>query len=85
MARLFSETLRENMLLGADAGEAEIKAAVRAAVLEPDIAAMPAGLETAVGPRGVRRSGGKDGRVEAAGRLEELLERSEELRQLMRG
>ncbi len=66
VARLFSESLRENITLGAAAGEAELAAAVRAAVLEPDLGAMPAGLETVVGPRGVRLSGGQVQRAAAA-------------------
>lgn len=66
VARLFSETLRENIVLGAPAGAAEVAAALRLAVLEPDLAAMPAGLETVVGPRGVRLSGGQVQRAAAA-------------------
>lgn len=65
-ARLFSETLRENIALGAAAGEAELAAAVRDAALEPDLATMPEGLETLVGPRGVRLSGGQVQRAAAA-------------------
>jgi len=66
VARLFSETLRENILLGAPASEAELAAALRLARLEPDVAAMPAGLATVVGPRGVRLSGGQVQRSAAA-------------------
>ena len=66
VARLFSETLRENILLGAEATEEQLVAALRAAVLEPDLATMPAGLATVVGPRGVRLSGGQVQRTAAA-------------------
>jgi ATP-binding cassette subfamily B protein len=66
VARLFSETLRENILLGAEADQEQLAAALRAAVLEPDLATMPAGLETVVGPRGVRLSGGQVQRSAAA-------------------
>ncbi len=66
VARLFSDPLRENILLGLPAGAAELDAAVRAAVLEPDLAAMPEGLATLVGPRGVRLSGGQVQRAAAA-------------------
>ena len=55
---LFSESLRENILLGLDADDAMLAQAVRAAVLEPDLAQLDNGLETVVGPRGVRLSGG---------------------------
>jgi ATP-binding cassette subfamily B protein len=43
-----------------------VAVAVRLAVLEPDLALMPGGLETVVGPRGVRLSGGQVQRAAAA-------------------
>jgi ATP-binding cassette, subfamily B, bacterial len=69
--RLFSTTLRENISMGAsngDEGEATspLQAAVRQAVLEPDVAALEHGLDTVVGPRGVRLSGGQVQRSAAA-------------------
>ncbi len=64
--RLFSATLRENLLLGLERRDDELMEAVRAAQLEPDLAAMPAGLDTAVGPLGVRLSGGQVQRTAAA-------------------
>lgn len=64
--RLFSETLRENLLLGCAAGEAALAAAVRAAVLEDDVAVFERGLETQVGPRGVKLSGGQVQRAATA-------------------
>ena len=64
--RLFSEPLRENILMGLPEGEADLARALRAAVLEPDIAALEAGLDTVVGPRGVRLSGGQVQRAAAA-------------------
>lgn len=66
VARLFSASLRENILLGHPADAAALQAAVRIAVLEPDLAAMPDGLDTPVGPRGVRLSGGQVQRAAAA-------------------
>lgn len=64
--RLFSDTLRQNLLLG-DAGNAEIvAAALRGAVLESDIATFPLGLDTQIGTRGVRLSGGQVQRTAAA-------------------
>ncbi|MER6910218.1 ABC transporter ATP-binding protein [Streptomyces sp. NPDC000594] len=55
--RLFSGSLRENTLLGADA--TAFGPAVRTAVLGPDLAALEEGAETVVGPRGLRLSGGQ--------------------------
>jgi len=64
--RLFSDTLRDNILLGLDEHDVDLAAALHAAVLEPDIAAMEQGLDTLVGPRGVRLSGGQAQRAAAA-------------------
>jgi ABC-type multidrug transport system fused ATPase/permease subunit len=64
--RLFSETLRENLLLGRPDDPAALDAAIHAAVLDPDLAALERGLDTLVGPRGVKLSGGQIQRVAAA-------------------
>jgi ATP-binding cassette, subfamily B, bacterial len=96
--RLFSETLRDNILLGwsgdADMGEAFLHApgtngddafdveptsnsilsgnasplqrAIHLAVMEEDVAVLDRGLDTLVGPRGVRLSGGQVQRTAAA-------------------
>jgi ATP-binding cassette subfamily B protein len=63
---LFSTTVVENILLGQQRRTDEIEASVRAAVLERDLAGFSTGLETVVGPRGVRLSGGQVQRVAAA-------------------
>ncbi len=68
---LFSETLRDNVLMGlperaAEAAGADLAAALRAAVLEDDIPTLAEGLDTVVGPRGVRLSGGQVQRTAAA-------------------
>jgi ATP-binding cassette, subfamily B, bacterial len=63
--RLFSETLRDNLLLGHEDTSA-LPAAVRTAILDQDVAAMPAGLDTQVGARGVRLSGGQVQRAAVA-------------------
>ncbi|OBQ54468.1 ABC transporter [Streptomyces sp. H-KF8] len=55
--RLFSGTVGENVLLGRDG--AAFDQAVRLAVMELDLAAMPDGADTVVGPRGLRLSGGQ--------------------------
>jgi ATP-binding cassette subfamily B protein len=64
--RLFSETLRQNILLGLPDEPAALSAAVHNAVLELDVQALEAGLETLVGTRGVKLSGGQVQRAAAA-------------------
>jgi ATP-binding cassette subfamily B protein len=64
--RLFSMSLRDNLLLGRSDADARLQEAVRAAVLDPDVEAMPSGLATLVGPMGVRLSGGQVQRSAAA-------------------
>jgi ATP-binding cassette subfamily B protein len=64
--RLFSMTLRDNLLLGRRDPEDRVDEAIHAAVLEPDLATMPAGLATMVGALGVRLSGGQVQRAAAA-------------------
>ncbi len=64
--RLFSDPLRENILLGLDEARVDLDGAIYASVLEPDVAALEKGLDTLVGPRGVRLSGGQVQRAAAA-------------------
>jgi len=64
--RLFSTTLRENLLLGLPEDKVDIPAAIKAAVMEHDVASLEHGLETMVGPRGVKLSGGQIQRAAAA-------------------
>lgn len=64
--RLFSESLRDNMLMGFPVGDAEIHEAIRMAVMEQDLHSFEDGLETLVGPKGVRLSGGQIQRTAAA-------------------
>ena len=64
--RLFSDTLKANILLGLAADEAAVGTAVRAAVLEQDVAGLTHSLDTLVGSRGVRLSGGQVQRAAAA-------------------
>lgn len=63
--RLFSETLRENILLG-EAREERLKQGLDLAVMGPDVATLEHGLETLVGTRGVKLSGGQVQRSAAA-------------------
>lgn len=64
--RLFSEPLRDNILLGLPEAQVDLPGAIQQAVLESDVATMPEGLATAVGARGVRLSGGQIQRTAAA-------------------
>ncbi len=63
---LFSEPLRDNILMGLPVSEEQLRVAVESAVLEADIPTLEKGLETVVGPRGVRLSGGQVQRSAAA-------------------
>ncbi|TMD59975.1 MAG: ABC transporter ATP-binding protein [Chloroflexi bacterium] len=64
--RLFSETLKQNILLGLPNDPAALAGAVRGAILEHDVQQLQAGLETPVGTRGVKLSGGQVQRTAAA-------------------
>ncbi|GGK95396.1 ATP-binding cassette domain-containing protein [Deinococcus radiotolerans] len=64
LPNLFSDTLRENITSGAD--EAHLNRAVQLAVLEPDLHALSGGLDTPVGARGVKLSGGQIQRAAVA-------------------
>ena len=64
--RLVSESVRDNILLGLPPERVDLAGAVHAAVMEADVAALEAGLETLVGPRGVKLSGGQAQRTAAA-------------------
>jgi ABC-type multidrug transport system fused ATPase/permease subunit len=63
--RLFSETLRENVLLGEDKEET-LHHSLELAVMGPDLHNLSAGLDTLVGTRGVKLSGGQVQRGSAA-------------------
>lgn len=64
--RLFSETLRQNILLGYPDEPLALETAIHGAVLEDDLRGLEAGLDTAVGTRGVKLSGGQIQRTAAA-------------------
>lgn len=63
---LFSETIRANVLLGRAEDPSSMERAVSLSVLEEDLATMPDGLDTIIGPKGVRVSGGQRQRIAAA-------------------
>jgi ATP-binding cassette subfamily B protein len=61
---LFSATLRENLCFGRpEASVEEVQRVIETADLVRDIAALPEGLDTVVGERGVTLSGGQRQRV----------------------
>ena len=64
--RLFSQTLRDNILMGLPENEVDLPGAIRLSVLESDVAMLEKGLDTLVGPRGIRLSGGQVQRAAAA-------------------
>ncbi len=64
--RLFSQSLRDNILMGLNKDDAAIMTAVRLAVMEFDLGELEDGLETKVGPKGVKLSGGQIQRSAAA-------------------
>ncbi len=64
--QLFSDTLRHNIFLGRSEQEREVQAAIHAAVFDQDLAQMELGLDTQVGPKGMRLSGGQVQRAAAA-------------------
>jgi ATP-binding cassette, subfamily B, bacterial len=66
-AHLFHDTIRANLLYAKpDATEAELNEALRAAQILPLIASLPKGLDTLVGERGYRFSGGEKQRLAIA-------------------
>ena len=63
---LFSRSLRENLRLAGAASEERLADAVAAAGLDAEVAALPRGLDTLLGERGVTLSGGQRARVALA-------------------
>jgi ATP-binding cassette subfamily B protein len=64
--RLFSNSLRDNILMGLAKDDEAIMQAIRMAVMEYDLDELEDGLETMVGPKGVKLSGGQVQRTAAA-------------------
>lgn len=64
--RLFSESLRDNILLGLPEEHVDVEGALYSAVMEKDVLDLDNGLDTVVGIRGVKLSGGQVQRAAAA-------------------
>lgn len=64
--RLFSDTLEDNILMGLPKNKVDLTAAIHSAVMEQDLTQLENGLDTVIGPRGVRLSGGQAQRTAAA-------------------
>jgi ATP-binding cassette subfamily C protein len=63
---LFNDSVRANLTLGRDVGDAALWQALAIAQLKDIIAALPQGLDTVVGRQGVRLSGGQRQRLAIA-------------------
>ena len=57
--RLFSESVRDNVLMGLPDLDGRLNRAIFGALLNRDLPMLERGLETVVGPRGVKLSGGQ--------------------------
>ncbi|MHB8576528.1 MAG: ATP-binding cassette domain-containing protein, partial [Dehalococcoidia bacterium] len=66
VSHLFSETIADNVLMGLPAEAVDLHGALRLAALDVDVHGLPDGLQTRVGARGVRLSGGQAQRTAAA-------------------
>ncbi|WP_184187650.1 ABC transporter ATP-binding protein [Paenibacillus sp. JGP012] len=63
---LFSETIRDNILLGQTVEDEKLQDVLRLAVLEKDIDNLENGINTVIGARGAKLSGGQIQRVSIA-------------------
>ncbi|HEX6288645.1 MAG TPA: ABC transporter ATP-binding protein [Herpetosiphonaceae bacterium] len=63
---LFSDTLKDNILLGLPEDRVRLAEATQLAVLDRDVATLEHGLDTMIGTRGVKLSGGQGQRTAAA-------------------
>ena len=62
---LFSESLKDNILLGLPQEKVDLQAAIRLAVMEQDVAELENGLDMVIGAKGVKISGGQRQRTAA--------------------
>lgn len=64
--KLFSASVQDNVLMGLRENNSNLTRAIRSAVMEADLLGLDMGLDTVVGPRGVKLSGGQQLRTAAA-------------------
>ncbi|HEU4962764.1 MAG TPA: ABC transporter ATP-binding protein [Bacilli bacterium] len=64
--QLFSESVRDNILLGDDLNRETLDTSLHTAVLGPDLERLEEGLDTEIGTKGVKLSGGQIQRTAAA-------------------
>lgn len=63
---LFSESIKDNILMGLPEDKVDISQAVRLAVMDKDLTELDEGLNTVIGSKGVKISGGQRQRTAAA-------------------
>ena len=63
---LFDETVLENIRMGTNASEEEVRQAARAAQIDDFIMGLPKGYQTRIGDEGVKLSGGQQQRISIA-------------------
>lgn len=63
---LFSESLKDNILMGLPEDKADLSLAIRLAVLGKDLADLEHGFDTMIGSKGIKVSGGQRQRIAAA-------------------
>lgn len=63
---LFSESIKDNILMGLPEDKVDITRAIRLAVMDKDITDLDGGLNTVIGSKGVKISGGQRQRTAAA-------------------
>jgi ATP-binding cassette, subfamily B, bacterial len=63
---LFSESLKENILMGLPEDKVDLQSAIHMAVMEKDVADLDHGLDTLIGSKGIKISGGQRQRTAAA-------------------
>ncbi|SHJ91213.1 ATP-binding cassette, subfamily B [Hathewaya proteolytica DSM 3090] len=63
---LFSDTVKNNILLGIDDGQVDMDKIIHEAVFKEDLEQLECGMDTLVGPKGVKLSGGQKQRLAVA-------------------